>query len=108
MDMNELTTPYMYQLGRDRGLGNLLGIEPYITPQSYASKESFFDMLNSYMLAARREKWLNQKTIVLFPEYIGTWLVLANEKRNIFGVSSLARAERVMFFSHLWKAGAYL
>jgi predicted amidohydrolase len=108
MDMNELTTPYMYQLGRDSGLGNLLGIEPYITPQNYASKESFFDMLNSYMLAARREKWLNQKTIVLFPEYIGTWLVLANEKRNIFGVSSLARAERVMFFSHLWKAGAYL
>ena len=106
--MDELTTPYLYQLGRDRGRGNLLGVEPYITPRDYASKESFFDALNSYMLVARREKWLNEKTIVLFPEYIGTWLILANESANIFRAQSLAAAERIMFLSHLMKIGAYI
>jgi predicted amidohydrolase len=104
--MDELTIPNVHQLGCDRGLGNLLGVEPYITPHDYSSKESFFDLLNNCMLAARRESWLNEKTIVLFPEYIGTWLVLTGESGKLFRASSLAAAERTMFFSHPLKIGA--
>lgn len=106
--MDEITIPSVHQLGSDRGRGNLLGMEPYMTPQDFASKESYFDTLNSCMLAAQREKWLNKKTIVLFPEYIGTWLVLANESGNIFHAKSLATAGRILFTSHLLNIGAYI
>ncbi len=103
--MYELAIPTVYQLGRDRGLGNLLGVEPYITPQDYISNKSFFDKLDNYMIAARRANWLNDKTVVLFPEYIGTWLILANEKENLFHAPSLAAAERIMFLNHPLKIG---
>jgi len=105
--MDNPTLPNLHQLGNERGRGNLLGIEPYMLPQDYASKESFFNKLNSYLLAAHRAQWLNEKTIVLFPEYIGTWLVIANESEKIFQGTTLATVERAMVFRHPLKFGAY-
>jgi len=104
---DDLHTPNLHQLGADRGRGNLLGIESYMTPRDYASRESFFDKLNGYLLAARREKWLNDKTIVVFPEYIGTWLVLAGEGEKVFQSASLDAAERAMVFHHPLKFISY-
>lgn len=106
--MDDLSLPNLHQLGSDRGRGNLLGIEPYMVPQDYASKELFFDKLNGYLLAAQREKWLNDKTIVLFPEYVGTWLVLAGENEKIFQTATLESAERAMVFRHPLKFIAHL
>jgi len=106
--MDDLSLPNLHQLGRDRGRGNLLGIEPYMIPQDYASKESFFSKLNGYLLAAQRKDYLNDKTIVLFPEYIGSWLVLAGESEKIFQASTLESAERAMVFRHPLKFIAYL
>lgn len=106
--MNDLLFPNLHQLGSDRGRGNLLGIEPYMVPQDYASKDSFFNKLNGYLLAAQREKYLNDKTIVVFPEYIGTWLVLAGESEKIFQAASLESAQRAMVLGHLLKFFAYL
>jgi len=105
--MDNLSLPNLHQLGVDRGRGNLLGIEAYMLPRDYASRESFLDKLNGYLLAARREKWLNAKTIVLFPEYIGTWLVLAGEGEKISQAASLDAAERAMVFRHPLKFIAY-
>ncbi len=90
--------PNLHQLGSNHELGNLLGIEPYMVPRDYAARESFFNKLNEYLLTAQREKWLNEKTIVVFPEYIGTWLVLAGEE--VFQCATLESAERVMVFRH--------
>ena len=85
----------------------MLGIEPYMIQQDYASKDSFFDKLNNYLLAARREKWLDEKTIVVFPEYTGTWLVLAGESEETFRAASLNWAERGMVFRHPLKFLSY-
>jgi predicted amidohydrolase len=104
---NELTRPNLHQLGQSRGRGNLLGIEPYMVPQDYASLESFFNKLDSYLQIAQREQWLDDKTIVLFPEYIGTWLVFANESEKIFQTSTLNAAERAMVLRHLLKFSSY-
>jgi hypothetical protein len=101
--MEDLFIPNLHQLGNDQGRGNLLGIEPYMIPRDYAAKESFFNKLNGYLLAAQREKWLNEKTIVVFPEYIGTWLVLAGEEEGIFQSRTLASAERGIVLHHPWK-----
>lgn len=100
--MNDLNIPNLHQLGNDRGHGNLLGIEPYMVPQDYISAETFYNKLNSYLLTAGREKWLNEKTIVVFPEYIGSWLVLAGENEKIFQATTFGSAERTLVLHHLW------
>ena len=99
--MDDLSLPTMHQLGRDRGRGNLLGIEPFLIPQDYASEECFFDKLNGYLLAAQREKFLDTKTIVLFPEHVGTWLVLASEGERLIHAATFAAAEKAMVLRHL-------
>lgn len=104
---NDLARPNLHQLGQPRGCGNLLGIAPYMIPQDYASQESFFNKLDAYLQIAQREQWLNEKTIVLFPEYLGTWLGFANESEKIFQASTLNTAERVMVFRHPLKFSAY-
>jgi predicted amidohydrolase len=98
--MEDLFTPNLHQLGSNQGRGNLLGIEPYVIPRDYATRESFFNKLSDYLLAAQREKWLSEKTIVVFPEYIGTWLVLAGEDEEVFQSLTLESAERAMVFRH--------
>jgi hypothetical protein len=98
--MEDLFLPSLHQCGNDQGRGNLLGIEPYMIPQDYATKKSFFSKLNGYLLAAQREKWLGEKTILVFPEYIGTWLVLAGEDEAVFQSRTLTSAERGMVFRH--------
>ena len=105
--LNELTQPNLHQLGEPHGHGNLLGIAPYMTPQDYMSRESYFNKLNSYLQIAKQEGWLNEKTIALFPEHIGTWLVFANENKKIFQAPTLDAAERMMVFLHPLKFIAY-
>jgi predicted amidohydrolase len=98
--MDDLVVPNIYQFGSERGRGNLLGVEPYMTQQDFASKEAFFKKLNSYLSAAQRQNWLNEKTIVIFPEYIGSWLALAGEEEKIVQAPSLKSAERAMIVRH--------
>jgi len=101
--MNDLASPNLHQLGEDRERGNLLGIEPYMVPGDYMSAGSFHNKLNSYLLAAQREQWLNEKTIVVFPEFIGSWLVLAEENEKIFQANTLSSAEQTMVLQNIWK-----
>lgn len=97
---SELTQPNLHQFGKPQQHGNLLGIAPYMVSQDYVSRESFFNKLDAYLLIAQRERWLNEKTIVLFPEHIGTWLAFANENKRIFQASTLETAERLMVLHH--------
>ncbi|HJS20627.1 MAG TPA: hypothetical protein VJ785_17910, partial [Anaerolineales bacterium] len=66
--------------GRKGRRGNLLGMEPYVVPGDYASPESFGQKLEGYLSVARDEGWINGRTVVLWPEYIGTWLSVSGEK----------------------------
>jgi hypothetical protein len=106
--LSELTQPNLHQFGKPREHGNLLGIAPYMVSQDYATRESFFNKLDTYLHIAQCEHWLNEKTIVLFPEHIGTWLAFANEDKRIFRASTLAAAERIMVLQHPWRFGTYL
>lgn len=105
--MDDLSFPNLHQLGDNRGHGNLLGIEPYMVLQDYSSQESFFKKLNGYLMAAQREKWLNEKTIVAFPEYIGSWLALAGESEKLFQSATLESAERALVLHHPLKFVSY-
>src|SRR5574338_209434 len=94
--MDHLVVPNTYQFGSDLGRGNLLGVEPYMTQRDFASKEAFFSKLKSYLSTAQRQNWLNEKTVVIFPEYIGSWLALAGEDEKIVHAPSIKSAERAM------------
>jgi len=100
--MTDLNIPNLHQLGSNRGHGNLLGIEPYMVPQDYASADSFYNKLKMYLLSAQRERWLSKKTIVVFPEYVGSWLVLAGENERLYQTATFSAAQRTLVLHNLW------
>lgn len=101
IQLNGLARPNLHQFGSARGRGNMLGIEPYMTPEDYASQEAFFHKLNAYLRIAQHEGWLDERTIVQFPEYVGTWLILLHESRKIFEAPTMAIAQRTLVLRHL-------
>jgi hypothetical protein len=88
-------------LSYDKKLGNLLGIQAYMVPADYSSSERFYRKLESYLLSAKKAGYLNSKTIILFPEDIGTPLVLLGEKRETYLSSSLKSASDTIVYSNL-------
>jgi predicted amidohydrolase len=82
--------------------GNLLAIQPFMTPSDYATEATFWAKLDGYLSVAQQKEWLNDKTIAVFPEYMATWLVAAGEKENLFQATSLSRAMRVLILSNIF------
>ncbi len=64
-------------IGTDAGRGNFVAIQPWMMPGDYANTETLFAKLDGYFAAAKAKGWLNAKTLVVLPEYIGTWLAAA-------------------------------
>ncbi len=64
--------------GSDTGHGNVVGIEPYMEP------ERFEDKLDGYLLEAQKKGWLEEGTIVLLPEHIGTWLMATDQGSRVY------------------------
>lgn len=89
------------EAGSDRGRGNLLGVQPYMLPDDYASEERFRAKLNGYLDAARQRGWLSEKTIVVLPEDLGLWLVAVDEKRSVYREPSVAGAAKTLALSNL-------
>jgi len=87
--------------GEDRGNGNLLGIQPWMVPSDYASEERFRRKLDGYLAAARKAGFLGPDTVVVLPEYLGTWLVVVGEKASVYSAATVAEATRAMAFSNL-------
>ena len=87
--------------GTDAGRGNLLGIQPTLTTADYASEASLFVRLDKYLSDAGRRGWLNARTVAVFPEYIGTWLVAAGEREGLRRAASLSLAMRMLALRRL-------
>jgi hypothetical protein len=90
----------MAEYGTDAHRGNLLGIQPFMVPVDYASEERFRAKTDGYLDAASRRGWLNDRTIVVFPEYVGTWLVAAGERGGVYRAQNIAAAMRTLVLSH--------
>ncbi len=84
--------PEMIEFGSAGKQGNVIGIQPVMQPTDFASVGAFRSKLSSYLEAAGRQNWLGEKTLVVFPEYIGTWLVALNAPRWIFRLRTLQGA----------------
>jgi len=79
---------------------NLLAIQPWMELYDYSSAETFYRKLQRYLLEAKQQGLLNKDTIVVFPEYIGTWLVIAGEKSDVFEANTLQDAMLTMVLSN--------
>lgn len=91
-----------YSLFADSGKGNIVGISPYMVPVDYASRQHFLNKLDGYMQAAHLKGWLTPKTVVIFPEYIGTWLVVEGQKSSIYQAATVDAALRTYMTSNLF------
>ncbi len=97
-----------YVLNVDSGKGNVVGINTYMTPDDYSTIEHFIGKLDGYLSNCNEKGWLNEKTTVIFPEYIGSWLVLEGEKNSAYKAATVDKALRGFvlsnFFSyiHAW------
>ncbi|MHC5035457.1 MAG: nitrilase-related carbon-nitrogen hydrolase [Planctomycetota bacterium] len=87
--------------GKDTGNGNLLGVQPYMVPADYASEKRFHAKLDGYLARAREEGYVNQKTIVVLPEYLGVWLVAAGEKQSVYEAETVSAAAQILVTANL-------
>lgn len=89
-------------VGSDTGRGNFVGIQPWMVPSDYANTETLFAKLDSYFAAAKAKGWFNDKTIVVLPEMIGTWLAAANERPSVYRATKIEPAMTTLALSHLF------
>ena len=92
----------LIEQGLDRQKGNLLGVQPSMAAADYASEEAFHARLKRYMDAARDAGWLNPRTIVVWPEYFGTWLVSADEPAAVARARTMQAAMQRLAVHHPW------
>ena len=86
--------------GVNQERGNLLGVEPELSPRDYQSLDLVHLKLAAYLNSAREAGLLNDKTIVVLPEHIGTWLVFRGEKNELYQAASLNDAMRWLALSN--------
>ena len=98
--MTDLHIEEYNEYGQDTGQGNLLGIQPYMVPADYASEETLYARLDGCMQSASQRGWLNERTIAVFPEYLGTWLVAAGESPEVYRAASMSAAMRALVLKH--------
>lgn len=93
----------MLVLGADSGKGNIVGIQPYLTTMHYANIPGFKETLRSYLLEAKKHNWLNTKTILVFPENIGNWLIAYEQKNSVYTEKTTAAVLDDMVKSNIFK-----
>ena len=90
--------------GDSTGKGNVIGVQAFMTPIDYASEANFRQKIEFYLIEAKKNKWLiSEKTIVVFPEYIGTFLVAVNEKESLYQAKTLEEGLQTMVMSNFGK-----
>ena len=88
--------------GIDSGKGNIIGIQPLLNQYQYADTAILTKALDAYFLLAKENKLLQPNTVVVFPEYIGSWLVVANEKKQVFEQKNITDAMVQMVSSNVF------
>ena len=91
-----------FVINADSGKGNVIGINTYMTPDDYASGDHFFQKLDGYLSICKEKGWMNPRTTVIFPEYLGSWLVLEGEKNSAYKAATVDEALRGFVFSNFF------
>lgn len=86
--------------GQPAGRGNLLGIEAELYPTDYQDLNRLHRKLAAWLQQARDQGLLNDKTLVVLPEHIGTWLVAAGEKNQFYQADNINTAMEWLAWSN--------
>lgn len=90
--LSDLRIDLAVDQGTPADRGNLLGIQPELFPTDYQSPERLHRKLAAYLQKAQQQGLLNEKTIVVLPEHIGTWLMVSGEKDELYQAASIKEA----------------
>ncbi len=86
----------------------LIGIQPFMILTDYLSEQNFQTKMELYFQEAEEKGWLHKNSLVLLPEYLGTWLVLAGEKREVAEKETLPQGMTLMVGSNFFRFMATL
>ncbi len=98
--LSDLRIQVVINDGQPSERGNLLGVEPELFPSDYSSVERLHRKLAAYLQQARDGGLINDKTIVVLPEHIGTWLLAVNEKSQFYQAQTIEEAMNWLSFSN--------
>jgi predicted amidohydrolase len=89
-----------FEVGVDTGRGNLLGLQPWLTAADYSSEQALGSRIDAWFAEAAAKGWLRERTVVVLPEYTGTWLVAANEGEKVLGAPTVHDAMAALAHHH--------
>ncbi|MDB5994198.1 MAG: carbon-nitrogen hydrolase family protein [Pseudomonas sp.] len=90
--LSDLRIDLVIDQGTPADRGNLLGIQPELFPTDYQSPERLHRKLAAYLQKAQDQGLLNEKTIVVLPEHVGTWLMVSGEKDELYQAPTIKEA----------------
>lgn len=79
----------------------MLAVQPFMLSADYAWPALFQAKIHHYVAEAAQRGWLNPRTILVFPEHIGTWLAAAGGDM-VARAATLAAALRPLIIRHGW------
>ena len=79
----------------------IIGIQPFMIGSDYLAQPIFKQKIRGYFQAAFKEGFFEKESIVLLPEFIGTWLVIEGEKHKIAKEETLKDAMTTLVISNL-------
>ncbi|WP_311050620.1 carbon-nitrogen hydrolase family protein [Pseudomonas aeruginosa] len=86
-DLRSQVSVVQGQPGERGERGNLLAVQPELFTPDYQSAERLQLKFHAYLENARRQGLLNERTVVVFPEHVGTWLVASGEKPEVYAAA---------------------
>ncbi|TGM44745.1 hydrolase, carbon-nitrogen family protein [Leptospira levettii] len=78
--------------GTDRKYGNLVGIQLVLKPEDYVKEEWWRERIEETLIKGKSSGIFDRKTIVIFPEHLGSGLVFLNEKSRFLNSDTLEEA----------------
>lgn len=90
--LSDLRSQVALDLGQPGPRGNLLGIQPELFAADYQSLGRLRLKLAAYLDHAREQGMLSERTVVVLPEHIGTWLLAVGEKEEFYRASERRQA----------------
>lgn len=82
---------------------NIIGVQPFMEVSDYFNQNAFQEKVRQYLVAANYKGFLKEEnSLIVYPENIGTWLILLGEKHEIMGNKTFETAKSFLMFSNIF------
>lgn len=70
----------------------IVGVQAEMFAHHYQSEEAFYNRLNDHLKPIKEKCKHTGKSVIVFPEHIGTWLIAAEEKNSVYTAGKASSA----------------